>query len=106
MPLQAVTPSAVIDDLLGVVFRVKAFFDLVGVFLILTTAALVGLVFLLSSRLRTSEMRTLDRIGAPKSAARTLIGLEILGTLAVAIILSVSATALTLRLLPDLVASF
>ncbi|MFT5734632.1 MAG: putative ABC transport system permease protein [Planctomycetota bacterium] len=106
MPLQAVTPSAVIDDLLGVVFRVKAFFDLVGVFLILTTAALVGLVFLLSSRLRTSEMRTLDRIGAPKSAARTLIGLEVLGTLAVAIILSVSATALTLRLLPDLVASF
>jgi putative ABC transport system permease protein len=106
MPLQAVTPSSVIDDLLGVVFRVKAFFDLVGVFLVITTAALVALVFLLSSRLRTGEMRTLHRIGAPKSAARTLIGIEILGTLVVAILLSVAATAATLRLLPDLVASF
>ncbi|QDV08541.1 hypothetical protein Poly30_40890 [Planctomycetes bacterium Poly30] len=106
MPLQAVTPSAVIDDLLGVVFRVKAFFDLVGLFLVVTTAALVGLVFLLSSRLRTAEMRTLDRIGAPRSAARTLIALEVVGTLVVAACLSVSATALTLRFLPDLVASF
>ncbi len=106
MPLQAVTPSSVIDDLLGVVFKVKAFFDLVGVFLIITTAALVALVFLLSSRLRTAEMRTLDRIGAPKSASRTLIGIEVLGTLAVAVLISLAATAATLRLLPDLVASF
>ncbi len=106
MPLQAVVPSAVIDDLLGVVFKVKAFFDLVGVFLVITTLALVALVFLLSSRLRTSEMRTLDRIGAPKSAARTLIGVEVLGTLIVAAALSVAATAATLHFLPDLVASF
>lgn len=106
MPLQAVSPSAVIDDLLGVVFKVKAFFDLVGIFLVLTTAALVGLVFLLSSRLRTSEMRTLDRIGAPRSAARTLIALEVLGVLVVAATLSVTATLLTLKLLPDLVATF
>ena len=95
-----------IDDLLGVVFRVKAFFDLVGVFLVLTTTALVALVFLLSSRLRTAEMRTLDRIGAPKSAARTLIAVEVLATLALAVLLSVAATAATLRFLPDLVASF
>ena len=63
---QAVTPAAVIGDLLGVVFRIKAFFDLVGVFLLGTTALLVSLVFLLSSRLRGAEMRTLDRIGAPR----------------------------------------
>ena len=106
MPLQAVVPASVIDDLLGVVFKVKAFFDLVGLFLIVTTAALVALVFVLSSRLRTAEMRTLDRIGAPRSAARTLIGLEVLGTLSIAVALSLAATALTLRLLPNLVASF
>ena len=42
--LQAVTPTSVIDDLLGVVFRIKAFFDLVGGFLLGTTALLVSVV--------------------------------------------------------------
>ena len=81
---QAVTPSAVVDDLLGVVFRIKAFFDLVGAFLVATTAALVALVFLLSSRLRAPEMRTLDRIGAPRRAALGLVGLEVAGVLILA----------------------
>jgi len=103
---QAVTPSLVIEDLLGVVFRIKAFFDLVGLFLIATTAALVALVFLLSSRLRAAEMRTLDRIGAPRRAALGLIGLEVLGVLVLATAAAGGATALTLALLPDLVATF
>ncbi|MEM8712401.1 MAG: hypothetical protein AAGG01_15725 [Planctomycetota bacterium] len=106
LPLQAVTPSAVIDDHLGIVFRVKAFFDLVGGFLIATTAALVALVFLLSSRLRAGEMRTLDRIGAPRSSAAWLIGIEVAGTLVCAVALAGAATWLTLRLLPDLVSAF
>ncbi len=103
---QAVMPELVIDDLLGVVFRIKAFFDLVGLFLIVTTAALVALVFLLSSRLRAAEMRTLDRIGAPRRAALGLIGLEVIGVLLLATALAGSLTGITLVLLPDLVATF
>ncbi|MEM9382194.1 MAG: hypothetical protein AAGB93_19725 [Planctomycetota bacterium] len=103
---QAVTPTTVVDDLLGVVFRIKAFFDLVGAFLVATTAALVALVFLLSSRLRAAEMRTLDRIGAPRRAALGLVGLEVAGVLLLAAAAAGGATALTLALLPDLVATF
>ncbi|MDG1985759.1 MAG: hypothetical protein P8M11_14470 [Planctomycetota bacterium] len=104
--LQAVTPTKVIDDLLGVVFRIKAFFDLVGGFLLGTTALLVSVVFLLSSRLRTAEMRTLDRIGAPRRVGAGLIGLEAVLVLLVAAALAGGATAATLRWLPDLVSTF
>ena len=104
--LQAVTPSEVIDDLLGVVFRIKGFFDLVGAFLLGTTALLVSLVFLLSSRLRAAEMRTLDRIGAPGRVAAGLIGVEVALVLLIAAAFAAGATALTLRWLPDLVSTF
>ncbi|MDB4736331.1 hypothetical protein OAF93_01030 [Planctomycetota bacterium] len=103
---QAVTPAAVIGDLLGVVFRIKAFFDLVGVFLLGTTALLVSLVFLLSSRLRGAEMRTLDRIGAPRRVGAGLIGIEAALVLLLAGALAGGATAATLRWLPDLVSTF
>lgn len=102
----AVTPTAVVDDLLSVVLRIKAFFDVVGVFLILTTTALVSLVFLLATRLRAGEMRTLDRMGAPHSAALTLVALEVAGVLAVSTLVAYGLTTLTLRLLPNLVAAF
>ena len=102
----AVTPTAVVDDLLGVVFRIKSFFDLIGAFLVATTAVLVALVFLLATRLRAGEMRTLDRMGAPRSAGLTLVGLEIFGVLIVSTALAYGMTSLTLRLVPNLVATF
>ena len=95
-----------VGDLLGVVFRIKAFFDLVGVFLLGTTALLVSLVFLLSSRLRGAEMRTLDRIGAPRRVGAGLIGIEAALVLLLAGALAGGATAATLRWLPDLVSTF
>jgi putative ABC transport system permease protein len=100
---QALVPSEVVADLLGVVFRVKRFFDLVGLVLGATTAVLVALVFVLSSRLRAAEMRTLDHIGAPRSTALALHGLELAAVLAVAALLALAGVAATLALLPDLV---
>lgn len=102
----AVTPTAVVDDLLGVVFRIKSFFDLIGAFLVATTTVLVALVFLLATRLRAGEMRTLDRMGAPRSAGLALVGLEVAGVLVVSAALAFGMTALTLRLVPNLVAAF
>lgn len=102
----AVTPSDVVDDLLGVVFRIKRFFDLVGAFLVATTAALVALVFLLATRLRAGELRTLDRMGAPRRAAATLVGLELAAVLVLAVAAAWGLTEATLWALPNLVASF
>lgn len=100
---QALVPSDVVADLLGVVFRVKRFFDLVGLVLGATTAMLVVLVFVLSSRLRAAEMRTLDRIGAPRSTALTLHGLELATVLALAALVALAAVGATVALLPNLV---
>jgi putative ABC transport system permease protein len=100
---QALVPSDVVADLLGVVFRVKRFFDLVGVVLGVTTAVLVALVFVLSSRLRAAEMRTLDHIGAPRSTALALHGLELAAVLALAALAALAAVGATLALLPNLV---
>lgn len=100
---QALVPSDVVADLLGVVFRVKRFFDIVGVVLGATTAILVALVFVLSSRLRAAEMRTLDHIGAPRSTALALHGLELTAVLALATLAAVAAVGATLALLPNLV---
>jgi putative ABC transport system permease protein len=99
----ALVPSEVVADLLGVVFRVKRFFDLVGLVLGVTTAVLVVLVFGLSSRLRAAEMRTLDHIGAPRSTALALHGLELAAVLALAALVALAAVGTTLTLLPNLV---
>lgn len=103
--LQALAPPAVIADLLDVVFQVKRFFDLVGAVLAATTLALVGLVFGLSSRLRATEMRTLDRLGAPRGTALTLHGIELVVVLAAAAALAAALVAAAVWGLPDLVTS-
>ncbi|MEM7310717.1 MAG: hypothetical protein AAF682_28850 [Planctomycetota bacterium] len=61
---QMVVPSAVIDDLLSFVFRIKALLDTFSLVLAASTLAMTALVLLLSMRIRAAEMRTLDRIGA------------------------------------------
>ncbi len=103
-PLQALSPADVIADLFGVVFRVKRFFDGLAALLATVTAALVALVFVLSARARAAEMRTLDRIGAPRSTAAVLYGLELGAILALAALLAAAATWATHAALPDLVA--
>jgi len=100
--LQAVVPSAVVDELLGLVLRVKRFFDLVGGLLAVTTAVLVALVWTLSSRLRAAEMRTLARIGAPRSTRWILYGLELGLVLGCAVLLALGGVALTMAVMPNL----
>lgn len=75
--LQMVRPSEVIEDLLSDVFRVKSFFDSLSATLALSTALLVGLVMLLSARLRAREMDTLNRIGCARPTVALLYLTEI-----------------------------
>lgn len=100
---QCVAPRDVVDDLLGAVFRVKQLVDGVGAVLALSTALLVALVLALSSRLRAGEMRTLERIGAPRSTALALYGLELGAVVLAAALAAAVALAATLAFLPDLV---
>lgn len=103
---QMVAPAEVIDDLLAVVFRVKVLFDRFSIVLLASTTLLIGLVVLLTMRLRRREMDTLDRIGCAPRAVAALYALEIGGVVAASVLLAAGSTLLTLFLLPDLVRMF
>ena len=100
---QALRPERVVDDLLAVVFRVKALLDRIALLLGLSTAALVALVAGLSLRVRAPELRTLDRIGAPKGFVARLVMLELGLVLVLGAGLAAAGASLVHALVPDLV---
>jgi len=71
--VQALVPAEVVDELFGMVFRIKRLFDtqvgLVG----LSTGLFLVLVVLLSFRLRMEERRTMHKLGCSR---RTVVGLH------------------------------
>lgn len=100
---QALRPEQVVEDLLAVVFRVKALLDRIAVLLGVSTAALVALVAALSLRVRARELRTLDLLGAPRGFVARLVLLELGLVLALGAALAGAGAALVGALVPDLV---
>lgn len=71
--MQILRPTTVVDELLGLIFRVKRFFDMQSGFLAVATAILLGLVMTLSARLRAREMETLFKIGCARGTISLLV---------------------------------
>lgn len=101
--LQVVRPSEVIADLMAFVFRLKRFVDGLWALLAGTTLLWLGLVLLLSTRLRAAELETLQRLGASRGTALRLIGAELLLLTLAAGLLASALVAASLAWLPDLV---
>lgn len=97
--LQMVVPRAVVDDLLGFVFRIKAFLDGVSLGLAAVTALLVALVVLLSAKLRAREMETLFRIGASRGTTVLLHACELALVLVASVVLAALGALATRALL-------
>ncbi len=100
---QMLVPDEVIADLLGFVFRIKGFLDLIALTLGGCVALMTVLVVMLTVRLRSGEMRTLDRIGCARRTALALHAWELALILVAGTLIAVLAVLLTLALLPDLV---
>lgn len=100
---QAVTPPAVVDDLLSFVFRIKRFLDRVAILLALSTAAFTGLVLWLSTRLRAEEFRVLDAMGCARGTVARLAAGEVALLAALGLAVAGAAVAATLAWMPDLV---
>ena len=62
---------------MGIVFRIKRFFDANFALVTMTTALFIALVVMLSLRLRKREMETLRRIGCARGTAFWLQAWEI-----------------------------
>lgn len=100
---QALDPAEVTAELLGTVFRVKSFFDanvlLVGV----STALLLGLVVLLTLRVRARELATLARLGASRARLVRMLATEWLVLLGTGALVALLLGGVLLRtLLPGL----
>jgi len=70
---QAITPTAVLDELLGFLFQIKRLYDANLVLVGFATALFFGLIVVLSLRLRAREFETLFKIGCSR---RTLFALQ------------------------------
>ncbi len=100
---QMLIPSDVIDDLMGFVFRIKGFLDLVAVLLAICVGLMTLLVILLTMKLRAREMLTLNHIGCGRFTTIGLYSTELAMILIASAILAALSVWLSLALLPNLV---
>ena len=96
--LQLLNPEAVVDELLGLVFRAKRFFDANSLLVSISTALFLLVVLSLSLRVRRKEIETLTKIGCSNGVIAGVIGSEfailIFGGLALSFALSQSLAEL------------
>jgi putative ABC transport system permease protein len=88
---QIVVPSLIVDNLLQNIFRIKQIFNTVFILVGLATFFILGLIVVLTLRLRKDELYTMFTIGSSRNKTMEIIGFEllvlILLSLGVAIIL-------------------
>ncbi|MCB9898415.1 MAG: hypothetical protein H6825_10460 [Planctomycetes bacterium] len=100
--LVVLRPRDVVDELLAYVLRIEALVDGLLWSLGLATLLLVGLVLLLSVRLRRGEIATLRHLGAAPSTVVRLLALEVALLVLAALSLSGAVLAVGAAWLPDL----
>ncbi len=87
--LQMLSPTVVISELMGVVFRAKAFLDANAALYGVSAAMFLGLVVLLSLRVRAQERQTLAYLGCSRGLVTWLLTLELLGVIATGLLIAV-----------------
>lgn len=86
-PFQFVVPTERVEELMNMVFRIKLFFDANSLLVAISTLLLLGLVVMLSLRLRKREMQTMVRIGCSKGTVAMLLIWELVIVFAMALVL-------------------
>lgn len=100
--VELVEPLEVVRELMQVVLKVKRLLDLNSVLVLVATFLLVGLIVLLSARLRADERRTLVKIGCDPSTLFWIQATELLLLLFVSLALVVALSAGLWRALDQL----
>lgn len=99
---QALRPAEVMDELLSIVLRVKRVFDLSFAVVAVAMLLLLGLIVLLSLRLRRDERETIHRIGGSRSVIFATQAAELAIILITAIVLAAALSAAALAAAPRL----
>ena len=93
---QMLVSTDVIDELLGLVFRIKRFFDANFALMCVSTSLFIALVIMLSLRLRQPEMNTMFKLGCSRG---TMIRLQMTEWLLIAFCSLIIAGALSVLIL-------
>ncbi|KAA3605480.1 MAG: hypothetical protein DWQ01_19365 [Planctomycetota bacterium] len=102
--LRMFDPQKVVEELLAYVLRIRRLVDYLSGILAAVTLTLGGLVFLLSSRLREAEFRTLQRLGCSRFFVTRLILDEIGMVVSAALLLALTSVAVAGLFLGDVAA--
>lgn len=86
--VQALVPSRVMGELMGLVLRIKRLFDVNSVLVGVAALLLIGLVVALSLKLREAERRTLHKLGCSRGLVVQMLAAELLMVLVGAVVLA------------------
>ena len=103
---QIVIPSIVVDNLLQNIFRVKQIFNTVFILVGVATLFILGLIVMLTLRLRKDEMYTMFTIGSSRNKILEIIGFELLITVFLSLVLAVILYSLTGYFVDDFIQQF
>jgi len=96
-------PARVIEELMGIVFQVKRFFDANFALICLVTLLFMVLVVMLSLRIRKREMETMFRIGCSRTTVFRLQIAELCIVLFISLMLAGALSGTLLWYAPKLV---
>jgi len=99
---QMLVPTEIIDELMGIVFQVKRFFDGSFILVLVTTLLFLTLVVLLSLRIRKRERRTMFHIGCGRLTIFWLQAFELIILLACATVLALVFSSIAIASLPQI----
>ena len=86
--VQALVPARVMDELMGLVLRIKRLFDVNSVLVGVSVLLLIGLVVALSLKLREAERRTLHKLGCARLLVVQMMAAELAIVLVGAVVLA------------------
>lgn len=92
--LQLIRPTEIVNELMGMVFRVKQLFDMNALLVSISVGLLLALVFVLSLRLRKRERQTMFQLGCSRSTIWKLQLTEVFFILAASLLIVLGITAI------------
>lgn len=98
--VQALVPARVVDELMGLVLRIKRLFDANSLLVGVSAGLLLWLVLALSLKLRAAERRTLHRLGCPKRLVGMMLAAELTIVLCGATVVAAIGAGCVLLLAP------
>lgn len=103
---QIVIPSIVVENLLQNIFRIKQIFNTVFILVGFATLFILGLIIMLTLRLRKDELYTMFTIGSSRNKTIEFIGIELLITVFLSLVFAFILYSLTGYFVEDFIRNF